>query len=124
MKRGVTDETAFVSALSEADVLPFLQQAPPALPEAPRARAPQPSEVQPTEVQLTVEQYASLCAERAARPQLASEVEQRYGLRSGAASLLAAAWARRFDADPELGSRFAALVDQYARWFRQRDGEG
>ena len=135
-ERGVTDETAFVSVLSDADVLPFVQQAPaepapaavaPAAP-APATPAPVPVPAPPASAaapaQLSLEQYASLCAERARTPHAITDIERRYGLAPGAAASQDASWARRFDSDPSLRARFASLLEHYASWLRQQGGGG
>src|SRR5690606_22375157 len=68
-------------------------------------------------VVLTVEQYASLCAERRLYPHALAQVAQRYGFSSQAAvEAEDAEWRGRFAADPQLATRFQQVQAEWLAW--------
>ncbi|MEO7327674.1 MAG: hypothetical protein ABI193_03780 [Minicystis sp.] len=71
---------------------------------------------------LTLEQYASLCAESAvASPQAAPQIGKRYGLADERAlAALHEDYRARFARDPALDQRFRALEAQYRAWLSQQ----
>jgi len=72
-------------------------------------------------IHLTVEQYASLCAERATHPQAIEQVAQRYGFSSTAAlEAEDEEWKVRFSADPSLQLRFHQVHAQWLAWLSQQ----
>lgn len=75
--------------------------------------------VLPAETALTVDQYASLCAEMAASPCDSVTILARYGVASwDAHSALVDAFAARFREDRALQMRWAAGVRRYGDWLR------
>ncbi len=88
-------KTGFATALSDDDVLPFADEHP----------------------ELTLEQYASLCVERALDPSNQSEVAKRYRvLTKEALQALDARWRRRFDDEGALYQRWQQAYLQYKTW--------
>jgi hypothetical protein len=70
---------------------------------------------------LTLEQYASLCAEAAERPADAAAVCARYGVHDAAQlGMLDEGWRRRFLSDPSLHARFEQHVAHYRDWLARR----
>ncbi len=87
------------------DVLPFDDE-------------PKPAPCTPT---LTLEQYASLSAERSVFPDRNADTHQKYRLTGpGVADALDASWQARLAAEPGLNERFHTLVTQYISWIRSR----
>jgi hypothetical protein len=73
-------------------------------------------------VHLSVEQYASLCAERRARPQAVAEIARRYAFGSPSAiEAEDAEWRQRFEGAPALRPRFQHAHDHWLAWL-QRQG--
>lgn len=92
---------------------------------APAAQAAAPA--QPGAAQsaprLTPEQYASLTAELAERPDRAAEVRARYFVAQEAAwTALQAEWQQRMMADPRLRQRITDLVAHYRAWHKRAGG--
>jgi hypothetical protein len=100
------DETAAVAPLGEIG---------PALPFAGSRSAAIPT--------FTLEQFASLRAELAARPAAESEILTRYGL-AGEAALIALQqrWELRLQADPSMRKSFEELLARYRQWLTGRHG--
>lgn len=95
--------------LDLGDVLPFG--------EGPKPPPPPPS----SSPEMTVEQYASLFAERQAQPERRPEIDRKYGVTDPAASLaLDDRWQARFATDHALHQRFRNLVEQYVTWIRSK----
>ncbi len=70
---------------------------------------------------LTIQQYASLCAEREVKPAEREMIHQKYGLPDDAASeALDAHWHRLFDTQPQVRERWQDLHSQYVAWLRQQ----
>lgn len=65
---------------------------------------------------LTLEQFASLWAELAVRPQVRAEVLKRYGVNEQALPEIQRAWQSQFQHSPEDRARFEHLVAQYRAW--------
>jgi hypothetical protein len=71
----------------------------------------------------TLEQFASLHAELAARPAAESEILTRHGVAGEAAmAALHQHWERRLQADPSLRARFEELLARYRQWLTGRRG--
>jgi hypothetical protein len=71
--------------------------------------------------ELTVDQYASLCAERRVTPIEQLTIAQRYGLASAAdLETLDASWRARLDADAAARHVFAQKVEAFEAWLRSR----
>lgn len=84
---------------------------------------PAPADGQAATVEgMTVEQYASLCAEIAVKPTQSAEIEKRYRLSSAARHKLDAAFRERFARDGALQSRFKQLAQQYRAWLEKSAG--
>jgi hypothetical protein len=67
--------------------------------------------------ELSVEQYASLCAEREHRPAQGATICQRWGIDDEAAErALDDRWQRRLQADPAEAHHFYSLVGSYKAW--------
>lgn len=64
---------------------------------------------------LTIEQYASLTAELAVRPDRAATL-RRYGVDENTFEILGEAWRRKLQADPPEQQRFSQLVESYRAW--------
>jgi hypothetical protein len=112
----------------------------PALPFAPHAAAqPPPAAAMPAHEQvgetaflapiegldaipnLTVEQYASLCAERALSPQHAPAIAQRYKVLSDQAlQTLDAQWQQRLHSHGDLYRQFQHVYAQWEAWLRSQ----
>ena len=71
----------------------------------------------------TLEQFASLRAELAARPAAEGEILTRYGL-AGEAALVALErrWELRLQADPSMRKSFEELWARYRQWLTGRHG--
>src|SRR5262249_37901645 len=69
---------------------------------------------------LTLEQYASLCAEIAASPAETSAVRARYGLDDAAHFAERDEWHRRFVADTDLYARYAHLFQVFRDYLTAR----
>lgn len=92
------DGTAVGALRLDLDALPF---------DRPAGKQPE----------LSLEQYASLCAEVRRAPQRASEIARRYGVLSPeAGQALGDAWRKRFAADDALRGRYEQLLSHYAAW--------
>ena len=71
---------------------------------------------------LTVEQYASLCVERALYPAQSDQVAQRYRvLTAQALAQLDDTWRNKFAAQGELQSRWQQSYAAYERWLQSRE---
>jgi hypothetical protein len=71
--------------------------------------------------ELSVEQYASLCAERSLPGADRSATQRRYGLADDAgARRLDAIWEERFRLEPPRKMQWQQLVAHYTQWFKQR----
>jgi hypothetical protein len=131
------DHTAFGAVAPVGDAIPFRPGAAPAPPVAGHDERnhmagatgfmppledladPIPFERMPPE--LTVEQYASLCVERALHPGQDAAVAQRYRvLTEQALQSLDAHWRQRFQAEGELHRRWQEAYTQYEAWLRSR----
>ena len=131
------DHTAFGAVAPVGDVVPFRADAALAPPPPSQNEAhdlagatgfmapledladPIPFDKQPPE--LTVEQYASLCVERALNPGQDVAVAQRYRvLTEQALERLDAHWRQRFQAEGELHRRWQEAYTQYEAWLRSR----
>ncbi len=99
-------ETAFMSALSDLDEpLPFGQ-----------GDSDSDSDGLPD---LSLEQYASLCVERALYPGNDLQVAERYKLLTAEAlQKLDASWRKRFAAEGNLQARWQQAYSQYEAWLR------
>lgn len=72
---------------------------------------------------LTPEQYASLTAELAVRPDRSADVRARYFVAQEPAwSALQSEWQQRMKADPRLRQRITELVAHYRTWFERAGG--
>ncbi len=72
---------------------------------------------------LSIEQYASLCAELAAKPAAKDDTLARYQIAAATAKqALDEAWTQRFDADSALRTRYEQLVRYYTQWYQQNQG--
>ncbi len=69
--------------------------------------------------ELTLEQYASLRAELAVRPETAQDTLQRYRLSPTAANRLDERWSKRLVAEPPLQSRYDELISHYKGWLQK-----
>jgi hypothetical protein len=70
---------------------------------------------------LSLEQYASLCAEWQAAPARQRETLAKYGLSDAySKTLLDVEWSRRLEQERALGQRFEQLVEQYLAWLNAR----
>ncbi|MBI4954625.1 MAG: hypothetical protein HY908_21550 [Myxococcales bacterium] len=68
---------------------------------------------------LTLEQYASFCAELLARPERAAEVRTRYGIADAIMHRrLERAWATHLARDAAAATRFAELLRRFGSWLR------
>ena len=65
---------------------------------------------------LTIEQYASLCAELLAAPSRRAQTLQRYGADDNTFDMLEQIWNERFDEDPNLRARYEQLHASYRDW--------
>jgi hypothetical protein len=97
------------------------------LPFAPRDSTPEPAAAAKPAAgstpRLSPEQYASLTAELAARPDRSAEVRARYFVaKEPAWSALQSEWQQRMTADPRLRQRIAELVAHYRTWFERAGG--
>jgi hypothetical protein len=113
---GETQE-ASLGAIAEASSLPFGAEgssARPATQKPPSASYPQ----------LTLEQYASYCAEVAHRPKDRAAIYAKYGIANPAArTALAVAWGDRFASNPADKARFEELERRYLQWLRAQGPE-
>lgn len=104
-------ETAFVQALRD-DELPGFVAGPASQAELPATGAPE----------LSLEQYASLCAERSQPGADAADIMHRYGaVDSASAGALDGLWQGRFFQDRDLKTRFDQLVAHYRQWLSQNN---
>jgi hypothetical protein len=72
-------------------------------------------------LELTVEQYASLCAECVVYPDRAEEIQRRYHVPSeGARRVIDKHWKERFTADADLQRRFETSFASYRAWLTVR----
>jgi len=95
--------------------------APEALPfePTPAAAEDEPLElaaVSPTGLDMTIEQYASLCAETAVDPARSAEIEKRYGLSGNARRELDSNYSERFGEDAALQAKFKQLSERFRAW--------
>ena len=68
---------------------------------------------------LSLEQYASFCAEMEALPKEASRILRDYGIRNAAErTMLSVGWGREMEAKPELRAKFEELRKTYTEWLR------
>ncbi|MFP6683334.1 MAG: hypothetical protein VB934_01415 [Polyangiaceae bacterium] len=96
----------------DLDVMPFSQPRP-AAGAATSAGAPAP--------ELTLEQYASMCAELQSDPSQAAAVDTRYGATDEAAShALQTSWQAKLSADASERARFDGLLAQYVAALQSR----
>jgi hypothetical protein len=91
-----------------------------AAPRSPVLPFAAPAAATPPGPRLTLEHFAALIAELAAAARPPAEVRARYGLDEPAHRAEAAAWQRRFAAEPALYTRWLALCQHYRAWFAQR----
>lgn len=70
--------------------------------------------------ELTLEQYASLCAEREHRPEEVEAIARVWGLDSEEAQALDRTWQVRLQADPAAAERFQGLVASYRSWLARQ----
>ncbi len=93
-------------------------------PESPPAQspaAPTPAAAAAGVPELTIEQYASLCVERAMNPGAEGQVAQRYEVPSPEAlQALDARWHQSLQADGALNGRFQQAYAQYEAWLRSQ----
>ncbi|MBI4702916.1 MAG: hypothetical protein HY744_17500 [Deltaproteobacteria bacterium] len=98
-----------------APALPFDLVGRPASPVAPG------SPEDDTPPALTLEQYASLCAEHAAYPDREAQIETRYQIRDRPGrARLDRHWQERFAREPALRSEWERLRAQYQAWLTQQ----
>jgi hypothetical protein len=70
---------------------------------------------------LTLEQYASYCAEMTAAPSDYNRILKAYGVASPAARVaLATHWGKRFEEEPELKVQFETLQAEFVAWLRTK----
>jgi len=109
------DGTAFLSGLPDLEATPF-ESAPASGASSAAGGLPAKGPGRPV---LTLEQYASLCAERACYPADAVAIEAKYGIRGAAyRDQLDQSWRQRLS-DASLRQRFDSLYHHYVAWVRQ-----
>jgi hypothetical protein len=96
----------------------------PAGPDAP-GQATAPAQIEaglaPHLAAITVEQYATLCAECAAHPAWLAHVQARYGVQSAAErAALDSHWQQRMAADPQLPGLLRWHYARYEEWLKQQ----
>jgi len=108
--------TAEVEVAEARKSLPFVRvDGAPAGPVAAPAQATVP--------RLTLEQYASLHAERAEHPERDGQIRARYFVAQDAAwAALQSEWERRMDEAPALRLRLQDLINHYRRWLQRTGG--
>jgi hypothetical protein len=100
-------------------------RAAPGAPEEPPGSAPGAgllaTELAPHLAALTVEQYATLCAECASHPAWVAEILARYGVQSEAErAALTQHWEQRMAADPQLAGLLRWHYARYEEWLKQQ----
>ncbi len=69
---------------------------------------------------LSIEQYASLCAELAAHPERQASVLLRYGVDDNTFDILESAWSEHLQGDSTALQRFNQLLDSYRAWLNSQ----
>jgi len=135
------DGTAFVSALVIEDALPFEQgeAAPPPAPSAAPVASPDVGQTafvgtaggagptlpfgldidEEVRQRLTLEQYASLCAELEAAPHQRQPILARYKLDENTHRVLDEAWRKHLQEEPADRARFDQALTSYRDWLRR-----
>jgi hypothetical protein len=107
---GFTADGALISPLAKQRATPFSPE--PARPTEPAAT--------PALPELTLDQYASLCAERATFPEQEEAIARKYGLATAQLGELDDLWRRALQADEGKRHDFDGKVEQFSAWLRQR----
>lgn len=105
-KTGISGETLPLQVNLKAMALPFMQGK---------------GEAQAAAPTMTLDAYASLCAELAAQPEKRGEVLVRYRVAEDAAlNALHASWQKQFAAQPQMRAEWQSKYDAFRAWLMQR----
>jgi len=111
------DQISAATAAAMRLALPFVTSPDKARTATPPAAAPATPLAPAGPTRLTLEQYASVCAEIAVAPREARQIRAKYGMPDDATwSATDGAWQQRLSRDPALKARWIELASQFRDW--------